>query len=110
MQSCSAICFINKILGCDRPIMRDLSYHLTPSVLNDWYDLGLQLLDPKYDKNLDSIESDMRNDAKTCCRKMFRLWLDTDELASWDKLIEALTHIGLNNVARNITQLLMQGE
>jgi len=39
---------------------------------------------------------------QTCCRKMFSKWLTTDELASWDKVIEALALIGLNNVASNI--------
>ena len=82
-----------------------------PSVANHWYDLGLQLLDPKYENELDIIEAaDMKNDTKTCCRKMFSKWLNTDELASWDKVIEALTLIGLNNVASNIKQLLGQGE
>jgi len=81
-----------------------------PLVNTKWYDLGLQLLDPKYEKKLDTIEADTKNDAETCCRKMFRKWLDTDELASWDKLIKALRIVQLNNVARKIEQLLLQGE
>ena len=78
---------------------------MIPSVANHWYDLGLQLLDPKYENELDIIEGD-KNDTKTCCRKMFSKWLKTDELASWDKVIEALIRIGLHNVASNIKQLL----
>ena len=85
--------------------MRDLVNHVIPSVANHWYDLGLQLLDPKYENELDIIEGD-KNDIKTCCRKMFSKWLITDKLASWDKVIVALTLIGLNNVASNIQQLL----
>ena len=78
---------------------------MIPSVANHWYDLGLQLLDPKYENELEIIEGD-KNDTKTCCRKMFSKWLKTDELASWDKVIKALILIGLNNVASNIQQLL----
>ena len=97
-------------LGCDRPVLRDLAYHVIPSVANHWYDLGLQLLDPKYENELNIIEAD-KDDTKTCCRKMFSKWLNTDKLASWDKVIEALTLIGLDNVASNIKQLLgLQGE
>ena len=86
--------------------MRDLAAHVIPSVNANWFNLGLQLLDPKYEAELDTIEADTRNDAATSCRKMFSKWLNTDELASWDKLIEALRIAQLNNVANNIEQLI----
>ena len=79
--------------------------HVIPSVATKWYEVGLMLLDQN---QLDIIEAD-RNDAATCCRKMFSKWLNTDELASWDKLIKALRIVQLNNVANDI-QLLLQGE
>ena len=82
---------------------------MIPSVKTEWYNLGLQLLDPKYDNKLNTIETDTRNDAATCSRKMFSRWLNTDQLASWDKLIKALRIVQLNNVASDIEQLL-QGE
>ena len=82
---------------------------MIPSVKTEWYNLGLQLLDPKYDNELNTIEADTRNDAATSCRKMFNKWLNTDQLASWDKLIKALRIVQLNNVASDIEQLL-QGE
>ena len=82
---------------------------MIPSVANHWYDLGLQLLDPKYENELNIIEGD-KNDTRTCCRKMFNKWLNADKLASWDKVIEALILIGLDSVASNIQQLLGQGE
>ena len=90
--------------------LRDLVNHVIPSVANHWYDLGLQLLDPEYENELNIIEEDTKNDVKTCCRKMFSKWLKTDKLASWDKVIEALTVIGLKNVASNIEQQLGKGE
>ena len=98
-------------LGChsSRPALRDLVTHVIPSVKTEWYNLGLQLLDPKYQNELNAIEVDTR-DVETCCRKMFSKWLNTDELASWDKLIKAVRIVQLNNVASNIEQLLLQGE
>ena len=68
------------------------------------------LLDPKYQSELSTIEIDTRNDAATCCRKMFSKWLNTDQLASWDQLIKALRIVQLNNVASDIEQSLLQGE
>jgi len=97
-------------VGCDRPVLRDVLIHVIPNVANKWYELGLLLLEPKYENELNIIEAD-KDDTRTRCRKMFSKWLNTDKLASWDKLIEALTLIGLENVASNIKQLLgLQGE
>ena len=90
--------------------MRDLLIHVIPNAADQWYELGLLLLEPKYENHLKIIETDTRNDARTCCRKMFDKWLTTDKLASWDKVIEALTLIGLNNVVSNIKQLLGESE
>ena len=89
--------------------MRDLATHVIPLVTTKWYSLGLQLLNPKYENELNTIEEDTRNDAATCCRKMFSKWLNTDEYASWNKLMRALRIVQLNNVANDI-QLLLQGE
>ena len=75
-----------------------------------WYNVGLEQLDPKYENELNTIEADTRNDAATSCRKMFSKWLNTDELASWDKLIKALRIVQLNNIAKDVEQLLLQGE
>ena len=102
------IIYIDARLYTSRPTLRDLATHVIPSVKTEWYNLGLQLLEPKYENELNTIEADTRNDAATCCRKMFSKWLNTDELASWDKLIKALRIVQLNNVASDIEQL--QGE
>ena len=80
-----------------------------PSVATRWYELGVVLLDAKYQNELTIIEADIKNDAITCCRKMFTKWLNTDELASWEKLIKAVRIVQLNNVASDIEQSL-QGE
>ena len=56
------------------------------------------------------VEANTGNDVVTCCRKMFSEWLNTDEHASWDKLIEALRILRLGNVGSGIQQFLRQGE
>ena len=84
--------------------------HVIPLVNTKWYDLGVVLLEPKYQNELNAIEVDTRSDVATCCRKMFSKWLNTDELASWDKLIKVVRIVQLNNVANDIEQLLLQGE
>ena len=99
-----------KIDRASRPTLRDINTHVIPRVCTDWFNLGLQLLDPKYENELNVIEADTRNNAATSCRKMFSKWLNTDELASWDKLIKALRVVQLNTVANDIEQLLLQGE
>ena len=93
-----------------RPALRDLARHVIPYVKTEWYNVGLELLDPKYENELNTIEEDTKNDAATSCRKMFSKWLNTDKLASWDKLITALRIVQLNNVSSDIEQLLLQGE
>ena len=96
--------------GSDRPTLRDLTIHVIPSVATRWYELGVVLLDPKYQNELTIVEADTGNDVVTCCRKMFSKWLNTDELASWNKLIGALRILRLGNVGSGIQQLLGQGE
>ena len=84
--------------------------YVLPLIADQWYYLGLQLLDSKYAMTLDTIEADTRNDNRLGGRKMFSKWLKTDKLASWEKLVEALTLIDLDNAAREIKQLLREGK
>ena len=82
---------------------------MLPLVASKWYELGLVLLNPKYANYLKTIETEEVKDARACCRKMFDKWLNTEEKASWDKVIEALKKIEEVNEASHIRQLL-QGE
>ena len=74
------------------------------NILNDghfpsskWYDLGLSmgLLDPK----LKTIEEDYPRDSDGCLRECLSLWLQTDDKATWTKLVGALYEIEENSVA-----------
>ena len=84
---------------------------MIPYAKVEWFSLGLQLLDPKYENELKTIEAaDVKNDVATSCMKMFSKWLETDELSSWDKLIKALEKVQLNSLARDIKIKFQQGE
>ena len=94
-----------------RPSMRDLNKHVIPMVATRWYDLGLELLETQYERELEIIDTNYRNDVVTCCRKMFSKWLETQsDEASWDQLIQTVKNIELNDVANDIERLLLRGE
>ena len=91
--------------------MKDLNKYVIPLVATKWYDLGLELLETKHEKELEIIETNHSNDAGKCCRKMFSKWLETQsDSASWDQLLQAVKNIELDSVANDIEQLLPQGE
>ena len=108
------MCFycIDPLIRHSRPSMKDLNKHVIPLVATRWYDLGLELLETKHERELDTIEKDSKVEGvKTCCRKMFSKWLETQsDDASWDQLIQAAKNIELYDLANNIEQLLLQGK
>ena len=78
---------------------------MLPDVCTKWYDLGLELLDPKDDKKLSTIETDsIKEGVEKCCKKMFAEWLNYKNI-SWDKLVQAIRKIGLNHTASQIEKL-----
>ena len=91
-------------LGRDRPSLRDLSNHVIPDVANKWKYLGIQLLDPEHQRELDTIEVNHSQDVKECCLSMLKKWLDATEDASWNQLLEALRSrsVDLNTLANQI--------
>lgn len=100
---------IYETVGSNCPDLKDLVIHVTPAIADKWNVLGLVLLDSKYADHLKTIEAN-HHDVQTRCLKMFDKWLNTDTMASWDKMIEALEKIQMNIAARRIRQLLLQGE
>ena len=69
----------------------------------EWYDIGLELLDSDT-ATLDLIKKNNPMDADECCTEMFKKWLDSKPDASWDKLISALSEIGLGTAVKNIME------
>ena len=90
------------------PTMKDLNEYVTPLVATKWYDLGLQLLETKYERELDIIEENYKNYVKKCCRQMFSKWLETRS-AGWSQLTQAVKNIDLNSAANYIEQFIGGG-
>ena len=87
--------------------MRDLTNYVIPWVAKKWYQLGLELLQTKYEEELCIIEEDCKGtDMKKCCRKMFEKWLETRQDASWSQLIYAVKNIELINAAARIEKFI----
>ena len=60
-----------------RPSMKDLNNRVMPLVAAKWYELGLELLETKHERELEIIEREHSSDRTKCCRKMFSKWLDS---------------------------------
>ena len=72
--------------------MKDLNKHVIPLVTTKWYNLGLELLETKHERELDIIGKDsIVEGVKTCGRKMLSKWLESQSgSASWNQLIQAI--------------------
>ena len=89
--------------------MKLFNKHVRSTIATKWEDLGVQLL---LDKNIPKLmvikENNVQN-VEACCGKMFEYWLEVDEEASWNKLINALEEINQNTLAVNIKQNILKG-
>ena len=96
-----------KAVMSDRPSTSDIKLDLhnvvnaVKDVVTGWHDLGLNLRLP--DSILRPIGSNHPQDAESCLRIMMSKWLSYDTQASWEKLANALTTMGENVIAANIT-------
>ena len=96
--------------GSRKPTLtKIINYNIRDQATVDYYELGLQLLPDNAQVQLDIIQKDNPTDARACCTKMFKYWLDVDTAASWNKLIQALKLINKNNLAEKIITELLQG-
>jgi len=71
---------------------------------DQWFDLGVELLDDHDMGELDTIKENFPHNTKRCCTAMFQLWLSRCTSASWMDLIYALQAIELCHVADKVTQ------
>ena len=81
-----------------REVMRIKNIKITTS----WHDLGVELLGS--DDDLAVIEADHSSDVDTCCRLMFKKWLDRTPDASWSQLVTALREIKLYTAADVVSE------
>ena len=98
----------------DRPSQKDLNVYVVPYVTLKWKALGEVLLDDDIlAKNpLEIINTNNPQDVQECCKQMFIKWLDTDNDASWKKLIAALLYPGVELIfiANQIKGILKKGK
>ena len=81
-----------------KPLVRDLHNILIPKVINDWYDLGIQLFNESQVPRLNEIRTNNSNDCRRACVEMLNYWLKITPGATWDILIHALRAPGLQLV------------
>ena len=83
---------------------------MRPLIADVWYDLGLQLFDPKDVSELDTIMASYSNNPSGACTKMFSLWLQQNPSASWNSLIKTIKGPGIkkHDVACEIEQQIFQ--
>ena len=87
----TSICTLISLTGADRPEMRDLNKYVVEQQAPQWETLGLEL--GLMDYHIAIIDKNHSNDSVTSCRMMLQKWLDTDPLASWSKLDDAVKKI-----------------
>ena len=97
--------------GTDRPALKHLYAHVRGNIANDWYDIGVALLDPGDEVVLDTINKNHPGDADKCAAEMLKLWLARKPEASWNLLLMALKepHIKLKYLASMINGMLLKG-
>ena len=102
------ICVISYIyLENDRPLMKDIVNFVVPDVQRKWYDLGLQLLDPRDEGFLQGLKLQYPNTSDRC-RAVFERWLDVNTKASWSMIMGALNErsVNLPNLSHEIESML----
>ena len=103
---CNNLCTLT---GCDRPSLNLLNQHVISNISSKWEDLGLALLERKYEEKLQQIKIE-NNKVSECCKEMFRLWLESCVTATWNQLIQALRVVGLTYLAATIEGMLRPKE
>jgi len=90
-------------------MLRDLNNFIVPFVGGKWYNLGVQLLDPKSEATLRYWKTELHKGADELCTDMFSHWLTTNKKASWNDVISALKapSINLLNLADDVEKKLI---
>ena len=89
---------IHAHIGSDRPSLKDLYDHVVPKVAVKWEDIGIQLLQSDHETTIGILKRDNPNNTVENCKLVLQKWLETTVDASWDQLIKALRHPGVQLV------------
>ena len=87
----------------ERPTLKKLlKFKVFVNVSNEWFKLGIELLDEGHQQaKLKTIKWD-NDDDKTCCMKMFDYWLQTHVDATWYTLVDSLRAVQMFSVAKDL--------
>ena len=94
-------------LVSDPPTLRDLTELVVPHASPKWYNLGLQLFNPRDEGLLHKMKIEVNKPLDEQCREVFRHWLETKKNTSWKELINSLKSrsVNLPNVAGDIQKI-----
>ena len=103
--------YVHTYIGSDHPALKYLYKHVKVGITNQWYEIGVELLDPGDEIVLDAINRNHPGDVDKCSAEMLKLWREKKPEASWNVLLTALRepHIHLNALASTINALLLKG-
>jgi len=81
---------------------------VVPTIADRWKDIGVHLLDSTLidQRVLEVIAADHPHSIEGCCKCMLEKWLNTQENASWNQLIEAIKNIELPYLASQLEKKL----
>ena len=78
-------------LGRQRPEIKDIQNHVVPKWASKWRQLGTQLNIDQHLMNI--IECNHPSDCESCCSKMFSKWLDSNPVACWEDITNAIENL-----------------
>ena len=87
------------VAQCARPSLEDLQNNITPYYAAQWMVIGTIL--GIHSGILQGIEASYPGDAFSCCNMMFKMWLNADRDATWDKIYKAIPGVTKANSKDN---------
>ena len=101
------LCIYCSVGSGDKPTITQFNRYVD-EIAPRWYDLGAELLQ-KCVNFLRIIKANHSHDVRICCQEVFNKWIEEDNEASWDSLIDALIKIELHAVAKRIKKDVTKG-
>ena len=71
-------------------MLKDLYKHIVNKAVCKWKEIGVQLLPPEQENEIQNIEAENLSGKVERFQRVLEKWLETDTNATWNKLIEAL--------------------
>ena len=85
-----------------------LNSYVRDEIAPEWYEFGKRLLKVECLDKLNDIAKKNADHKEQCCAEMLQYWLEVDNEANWNNLIDALEQTGQEILATKVKQV-MQG-